>query len=99
MKNVFGILLLTASALCAPCSPATAAQEASQIPGPNFDTKIGRPAYTKKRPRVMFDEAHFNVHTTSTGYKAFAEMMANDGYQITPNKGDNILDAPSRPVA
>jgi hypothetical protein len=34
----------------------------------------------------MFDEAHFNVHTTGTGYKAFAEMMANDGYQITPNK-------------
>lgn len=86
MKNVFGILLLTASALCAPCPPATAAQEASQIPDPNFDTKIGRPAYTKKRPRVMFDEAHFNVHTTNTGYKAFAEMMTNDGYQMTPNK-------------
>lgn len=34
----------------------------------------------------MFDEAHFNVHTTNTGYKAFAEMIANDGYQIIPNK-------------
>jgi hypothetical protein len=34
----------------------------------------------------MFDEAHFNVHTTTTGYKAFAEMMTNDGYQVTPNK-------------
>lgn len=34
----------------------------------------------------MFDEAHFNVHTTATGYKAFTEMMTHDGYQITPNK-------------
>lgn len=86
MKNVFAILLLTASALCVLCFSTTAAQEASQIPDPDFNTKIERPAYTKKRPRVMFDEAHFNVHTTNTGYKAFAEMMANDGYQIIPNK-------------
>lgn len=86
MKIVFATLLLTASALCVLCFPTAAAQEASQIPDPDFNTKIERPAYTKKRPRVMFDEAHFNVHTTKTGYKAFAEMMANDGYQITPNK-------------
>jgi hypothetical protein len=87
MKNVFAILLLTASALCVLSPSKAAAQEASQVPDPNFDTKVGRPAYTKKRPRVMFDEAHFNVHTTATGYRAFAEMMANDGYRITPNRG------------
>lgn len=56
------------------------------MPDPDFNTKIERPAYTKKHPRVMFDEAHFNVHTTGTGYQAFAEMTTNDGYQITPNK-------------
>ncbi len=71
---------------CVLCLPAVIAQEASQIPDPNFNTKIERPAYTKQRPKVMFDEAHFNVHTTITGYKAFAEMMKNDGYQVTPNK-------------
>ncbi|HEX8291276.1 MAG TPA: DUF4350 domain-containing protein [Pyrinomonadaceae bacterium] len=87
MKNVFAILLLTASALCVLSPSKAAAQEASQVPDPNFDTKVERPAYTKKRPRVMFDEAHFNVHTTATGYRAFAEMMANDGYRITPNRG------------
>lgn len=88
MKIVFGILPLTAVALGALClSTAAAAQEASQIPDPHFDTKVERPAYTKRRPRVLFDEAHFNVHTAGTGYKAFAELMSNDGYQITPNRG------------
>lgn len=86
MKNVSAILLLIASALCFLCSSTAVAQEASQIPDPDFNTKIERPAYTKKQPRVMFDEAHFNVHTTGTGYKAFAEMLKNDGYRITPNK-------------
>lgn len=86
MKAVFAIPLLTVSALCALSLTTAVAQESSQIPDPDFDTKIVRPAYTKKHPRVLFDEAHFNVHTTGTGYKAFAEMMANDGYRITPNK-------------
>jgi hypothetical protein len=86
MKNVPALLLLIASVLCAMSLSKVVAQEASQIPDPNFNTKVERPAYTNKHPRVMFDEAHFNVHTTSTGYKAFAEMMTNDGYQITPNK-------------
>lgn len=85
MKNLLARLSL-ASMLCFLCLPATVAQEASQFPDPNFNTKIERPAYTKKHPRVLFDEAHFNVHTTTTGYKAFAEMMTNDGYQVTPNK-------------
>lgn len=86
MKIASVILPLAASALCALLSSAAVAQEASQIPDPDFNTKIERPAYTNKRPRVMFDEAHFNVHTTATGYKAFAEMMANDGYRITPSR-------------
>ena len=87
MKNVSAILLLTASALCVLCLSPAVAQEASQIPDPNFNAKIERPAYTKTHPRVMFDEAHFNVHTTGTGHKAFAELMGNDGYRITPGKG------------
>lgn len=85
MRNLFARLSLTLT-LCVLCLPVVVAQEASQIPDPNFNTKVERPAYTKNHPRVMFDEAHFNVHTTATGYKAFAEMMTSDGYQITANK-------------
>jgi hypothetical protein len=53
---------------------------------PNFDTKVARPAYTAKHPRVLFDEAHNNFHTTDGRYKPFAEVIASDGYTVIPNK-------------
>jgi hypothetical protein len=53
---------------------------------PNFDTKVARPAYTARRPRVLFDEAHNNFHTTDGRYKPFAQVIANDGYAVIPNK-------------
>ena len=59
---------------------------AQQIADPNFDTKVAHPAYTKNGPKVLFDEAHHNFHTTSGRYKPFADLITNDGYQVTPNK-------------
>jgi hypothetical protein len=56
-----------------------------QIADPNFDAKVARPAYTNKHPRVLFDEAHNNFHTAGGRYKAFADLITNDGYQVTPN--------------
>jgi hypothetical protein len=53
---------------------------------PNFDTKVARPAYAKEHPRVLFDEAHHNFHTTNGRYKPFAEVIANDGFRVIPNK-------------
>lgn len=53
---------------------------------PNFDTRVAQPAYTRKHPRVLFDEAHNNIHTTSGLYKPFADLISNDGYAIVPNK-------------
>jgi hypothetical protein len=52
----------------------------------NFDTKVARPAYTGKHPRILFDEAHHNFHTSDGRYKPFAQIMANDGYKVIPNK-------------
>ena len=52
---------------------------------PNFDVTVARPVYTDTHPRVLFDEAHHNFHTAAGRYKAFAELMTNDGYRITPN--------------
>ena len=54
-----------------------------QGPDPKFDAKVAKPAYTDKHPRVLFDEGHFNVHSMKAGYKAFADLVANDGYQVT----------------
>jgi hypothetical protein len=53
---------------------------------PEFDTKVERPAYVKNTPRVSFDEAHNNFHTTSGRYKPFADLLTNDGYRIVVNR-------------
>ena len=50
------------------------------------DIKVAEPAYVKKHPKVLFDEAHFNVHTSGGRSKAFADLIVNDGYQVIPNK-------------
>ncbi len=58
---------------------------AQQLPDPNFDPTVARPAYTKNHPRVLFDEAHNNFHTAGGRYKAFADLITSDGYRVTPN--------------
>lgn len=63
----------------------TVVSVAQQVPDPNFDPKVARPAYTKDHPRVLFDEAHNNFHTAGGRYKAFADLVTSDGYRVTPN--------------
>jgi len=53
---------------------------------PNFDVKVARPAYIQEHPRILFDEAHQNFHTAGGRYKPFADMVANDGYRVSPNR-------------
>ena len=53
---------------------------------PDPDIKVTRPAYVKKHPKVLFDEAHFNVHTSGGRSKAFADLITLDGYHVIPNK-------------
>src|SRR6185436_19128054 len=57
----------------------------AQVADPDFDAKVATPAYDRKGPKVLFDEAHNNFHTTTGRYKPFADLIRNDGYQITPN--------------
>jgi hypothetical protein len=59
---------------------------AQQVADPNFDARVAHPAYQKNGPKVLFDEAHNNFHTATGRYKPFADLITNDGYQITPNK-------------
>jgi hypothetical protein len=73
-------LIVTASILLLNVS------RAQQVADPNFDAKVAHPAYAKNGPRILFDEAHNNFHTSTGRYKPFADLIANDGYQIAPNK-------------
>ncbi len=52
----------------------------------SYDVSVARPAYTKKHPKVLFDEAHNNVHTASGLYKPFVDLITNDGYTVVSNK-------------
>ena len=63
----------------------TTSLPAQQAADTNFNVAVAKPAYTGKHPRVLFDEAHFNVHTASTGYKPFADLVRNDGCIVSPN--------------
>jgi hypothetical protein len=58
---------------------------AQQVADPDFDPKVARPAYTRKHPKVLIDEAHHNFHTATGRYKPFADLITNDGYRVEPN--------------
>ena len=58
---------------------------AQQVADPSFDPTVARPAYSKKHPRVLFDEAHNNFHTAAGRYKAFADLIISDGYRVSSN--------------
>lgn len=75
--------LLGLLALLLAGAPAALAQ---QVADSNFDASVARPAYTDRHPRVLFDEAHRNFHTSDGRYKPFADLIRNDGYEVTPNQ-------------
>ncbi|HKR02463.1 MAG TPA: hypothetical protein VJT09_17430 [Pyrinomonadaceae bacterium] len=84
-RNPFRLALplFASCALLAIITPAVLAQQEADA---GFDAKVARPAYTRKHPRVLFDEAHFNFHTTTGRYKPFADLIGNDGYAVVANK-------------
>ena len=57
-----------------------------QLPDPEFDTSVANPAYKKNGPRILFDEAHHNFHTTEGRYKPFVDVLMNDGYRVIRNR-------------
>lgn len=59
---------------------------AQQQPDPEFDPSVENPAYKKDGPRVAFDEAHHNFHTTEGRYKPFVDLLMNDGYRVVRNR-------------
>lgn len=51
-----------------------------------FDVSIATPAYDRDHPRVLIDEAHFNLHTVAGRYKPLAALLTNDGYDVRPGQ-------------
>ena len=57
-----------------------------QIADPGFNVQVDSPSYTRNFPRVLFDEAHNNFHTSTGRYKPFADLIFSDGYQVSVNR-------------
>jgi hypothetical protein len=82
-RRQLSLLLVIGVVVFAP-RPAGGAM-APQSLDPNFNSRVSRPAFTKRHPKVLFDEAHNNADTAQGRYKPFADLIGNDGYQIVPN--------------
>jgi hypothetical protein len=60
---------------------------AQQRNDPQFDTKIARPAHTKKHPRVLIDAAHKNAFSVQTNrIEPLIQLMRNDGLTVDIGK-------------
>jgi len=59
--------------------------QVQQVADTSYDARAFKPAYVRAHPRVLFDEAHMNFHTTGGRYKPFATLITSDGYRVTPN--------------
>lgn len=76
------VVVIICAFLLLTCANASAQQQAD----PEFDTSVARPAYKDDGPRVMFDEAHHNFHTSDGRYKPFVHLLTNDGYRVIRNR-------------
>ena len=56
--------------------------QAQQVADTAFDTHVNHPVFTRRHPRILFDGAHHNVHRIDATYKAFADLVRNDGCVI-----------------
>jgi hypothetical protein len=54
---------------------------------PAFDTSVVAATYRQSHPRVVIDQAHYNFHTMDGRYRPFAELVAHDGYAVSPGDG------------
>ena len=59
-----------------------------QVADEGFNTHVVHPAYVKRHPKVLFDEAHNNRDTAAGRFKPFADLISSDGYEITAAKNE-----------
>ena len=80
-RNAASLFVLVTSLLAFPHP-----SHAQRVVDATFDVSVAKPAYKNKHPKVLFDDAHFNYHTSDGLYKPFVDLITNDGYRVTPNK-------------
>ena len=64
------------------------AVHAQQVADTAFRPPIEKPSHASgSGPAVLIDEGHFNFHTASGRYTAFADLLRRDGYVVRPSTG------------
>jgi len=76
--------LIARALLCVALCAGTAV--AQHLPDTTYKIVVEHPAYSKNSPRLMFDEAHYNFHTSTGRYQPFADLLMNDGYRLVVNR-------------
>jgi uncharacterized membrane protein len=60
---------------------------AQQRANPDFDPTVSNPAYAPgEGPRILFDDAHDNFHTSDGRYEPFVRLMTADGFRLASNR-------------
>src|SRR5271166_3727365 len=67
--------------------------QAQMIPDAKADTTVPNPAYKTVHPELAIDQAHGNIHTKDGLFKPFAQLAANDGYQVIANTNSFTRDS------
>jgi hypothetical protein len=53
-----------------------------------FRPVVSTPAFSASPyPRIVFDEGHYNVHTSTGRYRPFVQLLARDGFLVMPSEG------------
>jgi len=67
-----------------PLAPLAANVPAQQLPDPDADTSVVRPAFkARPGPVVAIDGGHHNFHTHEGRFAPFAALLGNDGFEVT----------------
>ncbi|MGE5176384.1 MAG: DUF4350 domain-containing protein [Hyphomicrobiales bacterium] len=87
-RSTISALGITIAILClaAAAPPSRAIAQPQQLDDSTFVPTVAAPAFTKRHPTVLFDEAHHDFHTLEGRYRAFAALLRADGFTLTPNK-------------
>ncbi|MEO6393906.1 MAG: hypothetical protein ABIP75_18785 [Pyrinomonadaceae bacterium] len=99
-RELAGVFCVS-NAVTSPCSLTALpelpnVQTNTQRADPEFDTEVARPAFTARHPKLLFDEAHRNLHTTTGLFKPFADLASHDGFLVTPNTNIFSVDSLAR---
>ena len=60
------------------------AQPQVQVPDTTYVPRVAKPAFTKRHPVVMVDEAHHNLFTIAGLYRGLAALLEADGLRVVP---------------